>query len=77
MGIVFSNSTNIVHSKTITLFSNRLTAQAQEFAEFLAGRNTGLEHCANIPGCNDFGAGENLAFASGGQTVETNATKSW
>ena len=54
-----------------------LTTQAQEYAETLAAKNAGLEHCVNVVGCQPDGAGENLAFAGGSTSTETNATKAW
>lgn len=53
-----------------TSFSNRLTNQAQEFAQFLATRNSGIQHCSETPGCDTHGAGENLSTGK-------NATKGW
>jgi hypothetical protein len=52
-----------------------LEAKAQEYAETLAARNNGLNHC-NLP-CDREGAGENLAQAWGSTGAETNATKAW
>ncbi len=56
---------------------NRLTQQAQEYAEELALNDEGLVHCFNVLGCDYGGAGENLASAEGYTKVEANATVMW
>ena len=53
-----------------------LEAQAQEYAELLAEKDEGLNHC-QLPDCDRHGAGENLAAVWGSITAEINATKAW
>ena len=56
---------------------DRLTQQAQAYAEELALNDAGLIHCFNVIGCDYDGAGENLASAEGYTEVEANATVMW
>ncbi|CAB3985204.1 cysteine-rich secretory -2 [Paramuricea clavata] len=53
-----------------------LEAKAQEYAEILAAKNNGLNHCVS-PKCDKKGAGENLARAWGSTGAESNATRDW
>jgi hypothetical protein len=53
----------------------RLEAKAQEYAEILAAKNNGLNHC--VTPCDKKGAGENLARAWGSTGAESNATRDW
>ena len=73
----FSETTSHSTHK-ISSFSNRLTTQAQEYAETLAAQDPlELVHCSEFPGCDPDGAGENLARAGGSVSAEINATKAW
>ena len=56
--------------------TDSLTRQAQLYAEKLAVKNKGLRHC-QMPNCNRYGAGENLASGRGSSDVDINATKLW
>ncbi|CAB4007158.1 Hypothetical predicted protein [Paramuricea clavata] len=65
-----------LHGVSLMTKDDTMTQEAQDYAEYLAEKNL-FQHCGRGESCNPGGAGENLAYAGGHMSVETNATLRW